>query len=313
MYDRCIGSGRTEEEGRVYWCHLHLHGPRSQRVVVPNEGQSRQAKVRPARKVLPAQPDLSDQLRQQQHFRVVREALAVGPRGDRRRGICDGAAVKERVEGLAAPLRAQARALHRDLQGVEVVLRVEAARAHRELSALIVRHEPSAGGGQLVGVQRVVLGPHLTHEGDLPTGRATVGLGEGEGREVLEEGGDGVGRTPPPPMVPPNPVPEAPEKILKIKSSCAKGAEENFASNSGRGGGGGGEGVWGGGGSRGGPPPPILWLSAGLKHPWGMGVFGVHHGPHRPQGHELLESNPTVPWAALTVTWGWNGSLGSSA
>ena len=77
-----------------------------------------------------------------------------------------------------------------------------------------------------------------------------------------KRGGGGVGRTPPPPMAPATPAPKAPEKSSELKSSCAKGAEENFASNSGRGGGGGGPG-------RG--DPLLIWLSAVLVHPWSAG------------------------------------------
>ena len=53
-------------------------------------------------------------------------------------------------------------------------------------------------------------------------------------------------------MVPPTPAPKAPENILKAKSSCAKGTEENFTPNNARGGGGGGL---------------LLRLSAVLIHP----------------------------------------------
>ena len=71
-------------------------------------------------------------------------------------------------------------------------------------------------------------------------------------KDVLEERGrgrGGFGRNPPSSYGPlPTLVPEAPEFFFKVKYSCAKGTEEIFASNSGRGGGGGSE----GGGSEGG-------------------------------------------------------------
>ena len=59
-------------------------------------------------------------------------------------------------------------------------------------------------------------------------------------------------------MVPPTPAPKAPQKIVKVKTSCVKGAEEKFASNSGRGGGGGARGLGGLGDLVGGPPPPMV-------------------------------------------------------
>ena len=73
-------------------------------------------------------------------------------------------------------------------------------------------------------------------------------------RGGLKGGGGGGGRTPTPASHgPPYPT-FGTGNFLNLKSYCAKGAEEYFASNSGRGGGGGG-GIF-------------LWLSAVLIHPY---------------------------------------------
>ena len=81
--------------------------------------------------------------------------------------------------------------------------------------------------------------------------------GWGDIRDVLEERKGGVGRDPPPPMVPPTPAPKAPENFFKGKSSCAKGTEEKFCLKRWKGRRGSEKG-WGGGGSRGGGAPPII-------------------------------------------------------
>ena len=75
----------------------------------------------------------------------------------------------------------------------------------------------------------------------------------GDGLEERE--GGLAGRAPP--MIPPFLAPKAPEMFFTLKSCCAEGAEENFASNSGRGGGG----VQGRGGGL------LLLLPAVLIHP----------------------------------------------
>ena len=99
-------------------------------------------------------------------------------------------------------------------------------------------------------------------------------------RDVLEErcgevgGGGRFGRTPLPPMVPPTPAPKAPENVFTLKSSCAKGTEENFASNSGRGG--------GGGVQKGADPPPPLVVSRSNKSPASPSVGGGAHRPPTP-------------------------------
>ena len=66
-------------------------------------------------------------------------------------------------------------------------------------------------------------------------------------------GGGGVAGPRPPPMVPPIPVPLAPGKCFKLKSSCAEGREEIYASNSGGGGA-----LDGGGIKRGGGAPTVV-------------------------------------------------------
>ena len=63
-------------------------------------------------------------------------------------------------------------------------------------------------------------------------GRAGVHWKRGVGGR---EGGL-AGPPPCPPTVPSNPAPKAPEKLIELKPSCAKGVDENFASKSGRGG-----------------------------------------------------------------------------
>ena len=110
----------------------------------------------------------------------------------------------------------------------------------------------------------------------------TKGAGGGGGGGCIGREGGGGGWTPPPPMVPPTPAPKAPEKFFKAKPSWAKGTEENFASNSGR-----------GGGSRRGETPLLLWLSAVLIHPWGGG------GGHDTSGALHATASPAIFQAQL--------------
>ena len=112
-------------------------------------------------------------------------------------------------------------------------------------------------------------------------------------RDVLEERrwrGGRVG-SPPPPMVPPGPAPKALENIFKLKSSCAKSAEENFASNSGRGG----EGGRGGPGGGGAPPMVVSCCNTSLGvDGWVCMLWAAWDGGMGVRGGEVLPRRAKV-------------------
>ena len=200
-----------------------------------------------------------------------------------RQSLWSGGGGVHRVYGVHTGRRVWAHA-YKLLQAVHNVCRADNTRSRSETYQI---EYPSAHPYQIAYEASVVKVIQVASGRDaLEERRGVVGGGGGVGRNALllwshDPGTKGAG------------------KFFQAKSSCVKGTEENFASNSGRGGGG----VWpapdpwphhlkeeGGGGGL------LLWLLAVLIHPW----------PRVPTtAHKLLAEQPSCrtrgPFSAAAV------------